>query len=143
MNHLGFMGRRATYLSWRSAKDRIFNPNAAGYARYGGAGLTFERDWLDFDTFLAEVGMRPIGTTLDRIEHDKGYVRGNVRWAKRHEQARNRKDNRWLEVEGERILLPDYCRKHKLPYPGKISRRWQAGIRDPKLLFEGYQHVNG
>jgi hypothetical protein len=84
-------GRRSpTYRSWDGMKQRCLNPKATGYARYGGAGITVCDRWLDFANFLEDMGARPDGTTLDRIDSARGYEPGNCRWATRSEQNKNR-----------------------------------------------------
>lgn len=90
------------------AKNRILNPKNKDYPKYGGRGLTWESDWDDFDTFISEVGMRPTPKhTLERIDNDKGYIRGNVRWATKREQDRNKRTNNIVEFRGERMILTD------------------------------------
>jgi len=84
------MYRTPTYRSWDGMKQRCLNPKATGYARYGGAGVTVCDRWLSFENFLADMGARPEGTTLDRINPTLGYEPGNCRWATRSEQNRNR-----------------------------------------------------
>jgi len=80
-------------VAWNNAKQRIFNPKAHAYKRYGGRGLTMAPEWVGpggFEKFFAHIGPRPEGHTLDRIDNDKGYVPGNVRWADWKTQANNR-----------------------------------------------------
>lgn len=91
--------RSPTWISWTSAKSRCFNPNAAGYASYGGRGITVCARWLDFANFLADMGERPEGTSLDRIDGTKGYEPGNCRWATRAQQSRNRYNVRFTEED--------------------------------------------
>lgn len=88
--HHGKAGRSGTYRSWDGMKQRCLNPKATGYKRYGGAGVTVSARWLDFQNFLDDMGVRPDGTTLDRIDPSKGYEPGNCRWADRSTQNRNR-----------------------------------------------------
>ncbi len=80
-----------TYASWSAAKNRCLCETARDYHRYGGKGITFHAHWAEsFNIFLADMGERPAGTSLDRIDNTKGYEPGNCRWATRSEQQRNR-----------------------------------------------------
>lgn len=93
-----------TYRSWKSAKARCFNPNNKQYAGYGGRGLMVCKRWrLSFEAFLEDMGERPEGRTLDRIDNDAHYSCGhcneclqhgwqaNCRWSTPQEQAFNRR----------------------------------------------------
>lgn len=80
-----------TYVSWQAMTQRCTNPNAADYARYGGAGITIDPRWKSFRTFLANMGERPTGTTLDRIDGTKGYSPSNCRWATASQQNANKR----------------------------------------------------
>lgn len=71
-------------------KNRCLNPNATDYPRYGGRGIRVCDRWLSFENFLADMGERPNGTTIDRIDGSKGYEPTNCRWATASEQQRNR-----------------------------------------------------
>lgn len=87
-------GMQATlaYKRWESIKQRCFNPKNPSYKNYGGRGITMCPAWVDsFLTFFADVGECPPGMSLDRINNDGNYEPGNVRWASRSEQQRNRR----------------------------------------------------
>lgn len=80
-----------TYLSWLAMRSRCHNPNSEKFARYGAVGVTVCEAWRDdFAAFLADMGERPPGHTIDRLENSKGYEPGNCRWATAKQQAGNR-----------------------------------------------------
>lgn len=73
-------------------KTRCLNPKHIGYAYYGGRGISICDRWLGedgFENFLADMGERPAGTTLDRIDNDGDYEPGNCRWVTPKEQQAN------------------------------------------------------
>ena len=79
-------------MSWVAFRVRCNRKSLWNYERYGGAGITYDKKWDDFDLFLNDMGERPDGKTLDRIDPTKGYFKENCRWATPSEQQRNRKN---------------------------------------------------
>jgi hypothetical protein len=81
-----------TFNSWSSMRDRCRRRKAAAYPNYGGRGIKVCDRWADsFENFLADMGERPAGTSLDRIDPLGNYEPGNCRWATAQEQSRNRR----------------------------------------------------
>jgi hypothetical protein len=78
-----------TYVSWHNMKQRCRDPGDTSYHRYGGRGITFCERWLDFNNFLHDMGERPLGRTLDRIDVDGNYEPGNCKWSTPKEQQRH------------------------------------------------------
>lgn len=78
------------YGTWSDMKRRCYDNRLSSYPNYGGRGITVCDMWLDdFANFAKDVGQRPEGTSLDRIDNNKGYAPSNVRWATRREQNGN------------------------------------------------------
>jgi hypothetical protein len=93
-------GVSPTYHSWCGMLARCTNPSHRSFARYGARGITVCDRWKQFDNFLADMGEKPDGTSLDRIDFNRGYIPGNCRWATPREQARNKRNNYLITIEG-------------------------------------------
>lgn len=83
-------GRTATYISWESMIRRCYYPKHNRYYVYGARGIQVCDRWRTYANFLADMGERPAGTTLDRIDVDGNYEPGNCRWATPKQQAENK-----------------------------------------------------
>lgn len=96
----GYWGTR-TYTSWYSMKQRCDCPTRPKYEHYGGRGITYDPRWAKFENFLADMGERPQGMSLDRVDVDKNYSKENCRWSTQYGQNINRRDTHMLTYAGE------------------------------------------
>lgn len=119
------LGRR-TYTSWAMMKGRCSNPKNPRYAAYGAVGIRVCARWKAFEHFVADMGERPEGTSLDRIDGTKGYEPGNCRWATPHEQQTNLRTNRFVNYQGDSLPLCELARALEVR-PSTLSYRIDAG----------------
>jgi hypothetical protein len=123
-----------TYSSWTAMLARCENPKNANFARYGGRGITVCEAWHDFSTFLAAVGERPSREhSIDRIDNDRGYQPGNVRWATSTAQCNNKGNNVRLTHEGRTLTVTEWERDRGLS-AGTISNRIYHGMSQEEAL---------
>lgn len=85
------MTKSRTYKTWQMMKDRCTNPHNKDYHHYGGRGITFDPSWLSFEYFYEDMGERPEGLTLDRIDVNGNYCKENCRWVDSITQRQNRR----------------------------------------------------
>ena len=90
---------------------RCHQPSHPQYHCYGARGITVCQRWRDsFDAFVEDMGVRPNGLTLERMENDKGYYKGNCMWATRQEQALNTRRLRLVEWNGRTMCISEWER---------------------------------
>ncbi len=106
-----------TYRSWQEMKARCYNIKSISYPNYGGRGISVCEQWMQFENFLNDMGIRPAKTFLERIDNAKNYSPENCVWATRIEQNRNRRNNVKIEYNGKTQCLSAWCEELKLPYP--------------------------
>lgn len=96
--------RKRTYSTWVNMMTRCFNEKNHHYPLYGGRGITVCPEWTEFAAFFADMGERPAGMSLERIDNDGSYAPANCRWATHSEQCRNRRTTRAVvRGDGERF----------------------------------------
>jgi len=115
------------YQAWNSCRNRCNNPSYQGYADYGGRGIAVCDRWDDLENFLADMGPRPKGCSLDRIDNELGYSPENCKWSTQSEQGRNRRSNRYIESWGITLLLCEWAEISGLAsrtISSRIDRGW-------------------
>lgn len=144
-------GIKAARNSWYAMRQRCLSPRYPKYHRYGGRGITICQAWAaSFDAFLRDMGPRPEGTSIDRIDNDGNYEPGNCRWATMAEQIMNRplKKARHFPagithagvtdtVAGwaRRVGIPEQTLRHRISrsnIPAEIALTTPSGALRPK-----------
>lgn len=120
-------GRSKTtlYKAWHGMTQRCINKQNRFYRYYGGRGIKVCDRWMDFENFLKDMGERPEGYTIERIDNNEGYNPNNCKWATRKEQQRNRRVSVLVTVNGAKASLEDACNQagiHPTTIRGRIKR---------------------
>jgi hypothetical protein len=122
------------YHVWACIVQRCYNPRNKQYSDYGGRGIKMDPDFRESPQALFDhIGYGLPGYSIDRIDNDKGYVRGNLRWANRFEQGRNRRCSRLLEFNGLRLRAPEMAERYGLR-PSVLRERLNQGWPVPLAL---------
>jgi hypothetical protein len=127
MNTKHQMSSTPLYHVWDAMIQRCYNKNSPAYFNYGGRGIRVSRSWQSFGAFYADMGDRPEGMTLDRINNNRGYSKRNCRWASRVEQARNKSNNRYITARGQTKLLVEWAEELGVPAStlwSRVHRSW-------------------
>ena len=115
---------------WGAMVRRCIYPTDKAYKNYGGRGILVCRRWMDsFDLFVSDMGPRPIGYVLDRVDNDGDYCPENCKWATRYESSANRRNSKWVHVGGERVCLKEACRRIGITYrpiAKRIANGWDT-----------------
>ena len=97
-----------TWYAWVNMRIRCFNKNGSNYKHYGGRGITVCDRWMKFENFYADMGDKPVGMSLDRINNDGNYEPGNCRWSTGSTQQNNKRNNHLLFLNGEMRTLAQW-----------------------------------
>ncbi|NCU42724.1 MAG: AP2 domain-containing protein [Candidatus Moranbacteria bacterium] len=135
------MSRSRTYTSWYSMKTRCFNKNHEAYSRYNGK---LNDRWLKFENFYEDMGERPRGMSLDRIDNSKGYSKENCRWATAKEQNNNKKNNKKLIYNGIIYNMSQLIQKIKMnrsTFEARIRRGWTVSDAVEKEIGNNFNRA--
>lgn len=110
------MSNTPTYKTWVTMRKRCTNPHNSDYYLYGGRGIKVCERWSSFENFYLDMGERDEGMTIDRIDPNKDYSPDNCRWATNLEQARNKRNVRFVTFNDMTKSLHEFCEELKLNY---------------------------
>jgi hypothetical protein len=121
--------------------QRCRNPKSTGWKHYGGRGVKICERWLDFKNFLADMGPRPIGTSIERKERDGDYEPINCRWATAGEQSRNTRRTKLVTFNGETMCLKDWAARLGVRY-NTLVLRLLRGWSVERMMITPFQRHN-
>ena len=117
------------YQTWCSIRQRCFNKNSADYPDYGGRGITVCLRWSNYENFLEDMGRRPQGCSINRIDNDGDYTPQNCEWSDKYQQARNRRSNKYIVYLGMRMTATEAAKRAGIK-KGTLLRRIRVGALD-------------
>lgn len=113
--------------TWECMKQRCDNPKSSAYAHYGARGISVCSEWQsDFKAFVRDMGPRPPGASIERIDVNGNYEPGNCKWIPRSKQSSNTRRTRRLNINGEELCLSDAARKAGMT-PNTLRARLRYG----------------
>lgn len=128
------LSKYSSYDIWAKMLARCLNPKHKSYKDYGGRGITVCDRWLDVENFIEDMGERPPGLSLERLDVNKGYSKENCIWADAKTQARNRRTNRPETFNNKTATLAEHCEDAGLKYGIVYTRFRQHGWSLEKAL---------
>lgn len=126
---------KKTYSIWCAMRARCNNQNVSNYFNYGGRGIKVCKEWDDFYVFLADMGEAQENDTIERIDCNGNYEPKNCKWATRKEQGNNKRNNRFLELNGQRKTATQWSEITGIG-EGTIRKRLKLGWPVEKILTE-------
>jgi hypothetical protein len=119
--------------TWEGMVRRCTNPKDKDFALYGARGIKVCDRWLDPRNFAEDMGEKPAGCSLDRIDSNGDYCPENCRWATPTEQGANKRNNRLIEHDGKVLHMSEWCRRLGVK-PSTVLNRIKSGM-DPSLAL--------
>ena len=127
-------GKNRAYRSWEAMKSRCLNTSAKDYPNYGGRGITVCDSWLKFENFYQDMGDRPEGSSIDRIDNKGNYEPGNCKWSTPKEQQDNRRNTLHFNIDGVDVISTQTASEVTGLNAKTIATRKHRGWSDEDLL---------
>jgi hypothetical protein len=137
------MSNHSIYRLWYAVMERCYNEKAHMFKHYGGRGITVCKRWHVFNNFFEDMGFKPTGKTLDRVNNSLGYSKNNCRWATHREQMNNTRKNidTRIVVGSGALTIADFCRKFSANYSTVHSKAARANkIGSPIISVFGNEY---
>lgn|SRR5881394_668528 len=131
------------YRIWCHMKDRCENASSRSYANYGARGIVVCDRWQQFENFIADMGLRPSPAhSIERKNNALGYSPENCMWATIWHQARNRRSNINVTLNGRTMCLKDWCVELRRPYKRTLQRITILGWTPESAITDAVKHKN-
>lgn len=114
------------YQTWVMMKQRCLNSNNPSYPLYGGRGIKVCERWLVFENFAMDMGPRPDGMELERLDNNGDYEKANCKWETHKRNCRNKRNMRLIQAFGQTLCLSEWSEKTGMP-PRTIYSRLRRG----------------
>ena len=137
------MSFTSTYNIWSAMKRRCDNSNVKNYQDYGGRGITYCERWSKFENFLEDMGEKPEGYSIERVENSGPYCKENCRWATSLEQGRNKRNNIPVTLKGETKTLKEWSILLNVPYKVAHQRIKRDGYTPEEALTRPMKVARG
>lgn len=129
----------STYTIWLGMKGRCSNPNSPLWKHYGGRGITVCGRWMIFENFLADMGERPDGLSIERTDNNAGYSPENCVWADRASQSVNKRTTKFVMMQTGLMPFAVACEKYGVRYQSMWTLQRRSGRPLTEADFEGMQ----
>ena len=120
------MSHTKMHVAWKGMLARCENPNNTNYCRYGARGIRVCERWHKFANFFADMGPRPVGAQIDRINNDGNYEPGNCRWVTRRQNCNNQRRSRRITFHGRTRTIAEWAQEYGLKR-STLGRRIRDG----------------
>jgi hypothetical protein len=130
-----------TWRSWKSMRERCAIPTSSAYPNYGGRGIEVCARWEIYENFVADMGERKDGMTLDRIDPNGNYTPENCRWATAKQQSRNKRKTVFLTANDQTKSLADWAEERGVRHI-TFYKRYDAGWSDDAIVNTPIQPPN-
>ena len=126
----------AEYRTWSAIRCRCNSPNNKDFHNYGGRGIKVCERWNVYENFLADMGPRPDGFTIERINNFGDYEPENCAWIPMADQAKNRRNSHPVTINEKTMMASEWCKIYGINYKTYKTRVWRSKLTPEQALSE-------